>query len=455
MPDYLDINEMIAQQNRERLRRNQEQMGQVPPLVGPPLPELADRVTRQNQRVLNQNRLGGPLNPAPVQAPAADNPLMQLGTVPSPQAVRSAGVFSRGSGPPLPPPYDPANSTFAQDMRRTNNVLLGDETPYGASYPGQTYRPMSGTYDPQTGFITRQPQPFGTGTTTMEPAPDHPYRQQFDYMRSLMDLARQNRVNPDVVIGSGFGSTLNRELGAGRLGLDTAREFGINGLQGDIANRAQEAGNRSQENARYGPEARYDAFYNQAYGAFPPGTPHAARVRQLQSQGMSPPQFLTGQGRQQNGPPMPGQSRRPIPDQDPAQLAIDTAFETGLSAFPRNPTTGARDLSQGNPHQAITSILESIPDAQLQANFPEIQRRLIEEIPGGIQALDAWINSPNTLSSFVGGRRQQSQIQRLMRMARMRQTPITPMSEGLTPTQRYMSANPVWLGASQLMRMFQ
>jgi len=253
----------------------------------------------------------------------------------------------------------------------------------------------------------------------------------------------------------------------GRVQLQNAAGLGYrdangNIVPGSVQNAASDALNRTRENERYGPEARYDSFYNQAYNAFPPGTPHQTRVRQLQSQGMAPPQFLTGnQGPRGpgGGNPLAGVGRGEVPrpqqtSMNDAQAAIDAAFESGLSSFPRNPQTGQRMPIEGaTAGDAITNILAAIPnDEHLRANFPAIQSRLTEEVPGGQQALNAWLNQTyftnpitgNPLSSDVQRQQTIRQIQRLNRISGNRPSPNMGIL-GYTPLGAGGAAGMNWL----------
>jgi hypothetical protein len=120
---------------------------------------------------------------------------------------------------------------------------------------------------------------------------------------------------------------------------------------------------------------------------------------------------------------------------------VDNAFEQGLAVFPRD-ARGVRSVDPNNTaavHQSITSILGQIPNEALRANWPAIQSRLTEQF--GTQALDNWLNTSNVLgNTFSGqGQAQQRQIQRMLRLAGMQQTPIGPGSTGASPMQRILS----------------
>lgn len=343
-------------------------------------------------------------------------------------------------------------SPFAREMQQTGNLVYGTRVGRLADLP-------TGRFDPGTGYIRN----FLGGS---EPAPDHPYRAQFDLMRSLADLERQTNFRAMLsgqapaptgrAAETAFGPTLANQLGQQRAGIDLMGLLGAGGIPGSMQSNATNANAnmlgarasmlgaeaRGRENDRYGPEARYDTFYNQAYNAFPPGTPHADRVRRLQEQGMSAPRFLTGEqpSQQTPGQVTPG-VRRPVPGQDPNRSVIDSAFEGGLSAFPRNPQTGARNVQEGGTNAAITQIIEGIPDDVMRSHFPDIQRRLQEEIPGGSQALDAWLNTTNNpiANLSMSNQRQQRQIQRMLGMAGMRQQHVTPLTSGANPVLRAIS----------------
>jgi hypothetical protein len=102
-----------------------------------------------------------------------------------------------------------------------------------------------------------------------------------------------------------------------------------------------------------------------------------------------------------------------------------------------------RRTYQESPNEyqrAITSVFSGIPDDDmLRRSFPEVQRRLMSEY-GGNDALDTWLNAPaNLMSIGPEGQRQQEQIRRVLRLAGMRQQPITPMSRGLSAAQRGLS----------------
>ncbi len=227
----------------------------------------------------------------------------------------------------------------------------------------------------------------------------------------------------------------------GLLGIERAREFGVNGTPGNIANRASDSQNRTRENDRYGPSARYDEFFMNAFNAFPQGTPAGERLRSLNQQGFSSPAFMTG-GTRPTGEPNPTPTSRFNPGAITGpQGVVERAFESAYSDVPMQ--NGVRSVSaqwaQQNPaiaQRVLTNLFASITDdAALQQHFPDIQRRLVADL--GNSALNDWINSPNVLTSTgLEGQRQQAQIQRLLRMAGMRQTPIGPTSAGLSWWQR-------------------
>ena len=257
----------------------------------------------------------------------------------------------------------------------------------------------------------------------------------------------------------------NLGIGQGQLALEQAKAFGTpSGTPGSIANAASDAANRTRENERYGPQARYDAFYNAAYNAFPPGTPHAARVRQLaQGQGgmpgLAPPEFLTGRaaGGATGGPlmaqggavPAGGGVPRPIPPANNASAnAVDTAFETGLAGFPRDatntpiiPRDASGQVNQPLANAAITRIMGGLTDQQLRD--PEVRQRLITQF--GPDVLDNWLNtSGNLFNTFsIPGQQHQAEIRRFMGLAGMRQTPISPFTPGAGLFQRAASVNPL------------
>ncbi len=258
-----------------------------------------------------------------------------------------------------------------------------------------------------------------------------------------------------------IGSLLQNQLGQNQLDLQRTMQLGTPGVPGAMQNAASDSLNRTRENERYGPEARYDAFYNQAYNSFPPGTPHDARVRQMRQSGMAPPQFLTG-GQQRPGSPgttsiMQGQGQTPrqAPGEDTAASNVDRAFETGLSSFPMNPQTGRRDVPSftQNPaaiNGAITNVMTGLDENALRN--PEVRQRLIDQF--GNDALNSWLNTSNNFLNRAsqGGDAQQTQIQRFLGLAGMRQTPIYPTSLGASPSQRAFSAFPSIMGINYLNR---
>ena len=288
-----------------------------------------------------------------------------------------------------------------------------------------------------------------------------PYDHQLGLMTELMRMAQQaapGGPGRDQYIGEQMGNLMQHfaptimpnQLAQGQLDLNRAVQLGTGGTPGAIANAASDALNRTRENERYGPEARYDAFYNQAYNSFPQGTPHDARVRQLRSQGMAPPEFLGG--RRQAGvavnPNAPAGSTanqpRQIPGEDRNASAVDRAFSTGMSSFPTGPG-GQRVIPTDNPgavNNAITNIMSGLGDQHLRD--PEVRQRLIDTF--GTNALDSWLNTSNNFMNrfSIPGQNHQREIQRFLGLAGMRQQPITPFNAGASPLQRLISTvNPV------------
>lgn len=358
-----------------------------------------------------------------------------------PPAIRVSSV-----GPEEPSPLSPA-SPHAPPARTSpledNPYRPSMESPV-APVPTTTNQAM-----PQRGFIDQFNEYMG-GMPQQAPLDySRSYLQAYNQrMASVLPFMNQQQAhNLQLMQMTGIPGNGATSLPGGTM------QLGTTPIPGSMQNAAQDSATRAQENARFGPEARYDAFYNQAYNSFPPGTPHGARVRQLQTQGMTPPEFLTGGGRPSgtSGTSTPGiqsqeaalapgarPSNRPIPTQSPGGSAIDTAFETGMSMYPMDPATGRRNTTMGgDPNHAITQILENIPNEVLRASFPEIQQRLTAEIPGGAPILDAWINQvQGPLNISDNARRRSIQIRRLLAAANMRMQPVTPFSQGLNPFER-------------------
>lgn len=276
------------------------------------------------------------------------------------------------------------------------------------------------------------------------------------------DAARQaNSVNM-------LGEMMRNQVDQGRLGVardaqSLANEVarGTGGVGGSIENSARDsqslARQRDRENERFGDEARYDALYQNLLGQFPPGTSPDVRVRRLRERGFAPPRYMGAQGTQhgasqgssqatsqttpQTTPlagvqPIPGSQPLPRVNPDLTPTTVNTpevAIENALSNMPVDATTGVRQRPEpGSAAQqrAITQALASMPNNVLQANWPAMQQQLIDTF--GTDALDQWINQPNSYWATMGmvGREQQNQVNRLLRMANMQTRPYTPFSPG-------------------------
>ncbi len=253
-----------------------------------------------------------------------------------------------------------------------------------------------------------------------------------------------------------IGSLLQNQLGQNQLDLQRTMQLGTPGVPGAMQNAASDSLNRTRENERYGPEARYDAFYNQAYNSFPPGTPHEARVRQMRQSGMAPPQFLTG-GQQRPGSPggiqSPGQAGitpRQAPGEDTNASAVDNAFEMGVAGFPLNPATQQRQLPDfaSNPSTATNAITETMRRLSTQQLAdPAVQNRLITQF--GPQAMNQWYNRSNSLLNrfMPGGEEHQAQIDRALQATGGSRSPVNPLSSHAPTWERYLGglrySNPV------------
>lgn len=373
-----------------------------------------------------------------------------------------------GQTPQAPAPASTPVVTGGQPGQAVDifNGNLHTRTPIDGSGPAQTFDySVAGRGQPQTPQARALTEAGQFMNDFAGPAPLRPGGQNMTpeamtlYQMGLADHSqRMNNAQQSL------GQVLQNQLGQADLGLRSEIARGSNGIPGAMSNAAQDSNTRARENDRYGDEARYDSFYQNAFNSFPPGTPPDVRIQRLTQRGMQPPRYMTAQP--EATPPAPGRpaaaQANPIAGSAPAgsrvNLAasarplggIENAMETALSAFPMNEQTGQRavpsfDANPAAVHHAITTALENIPNDQVRANWPEIQRQLTSTF--GNNALDAWINTTGSplLNMGQNAGRQQSQIRRLLGMAGMQQTPLTVGSSGATWPQRVGSlfSNPL------------
>lgn len=320
-----------------------------------------------------------------------------------------------------------------------------------------------------------------------------PFDQQLNFMNEMIRLGQRNGMGQEqtnAMIQQIAPGLLSNQLGQGQLGLERARAFGIPGAPGfpgatsspgatsapgtpgSIANAASDAEVRRQENARFGPEARYDTFWMQAFNAYSPETPPDARMRMMREAGWRDPEFMSGPrpttpnaagaptgvpqgsaampaaGAPQGSAAMPPSGAVPprlnVPSAEAANTA-DAAFNTGTASFPMGPNR-QRVIPTDKPndpamHAAITRTMAGLSEENLRD--PRIRQRMITTF--GPDALDAWLQAPSNIFSAMSqqGRDQQAQIRRFMALGGMQQTPMNPTSAGLGPLQRI--ANPIAL----------
>ncbi len=295
-------------------------------------------------------------------------------------------------------------------------------TPASAPAPSSATNLMQQMYDfAQTrgpGFVPGSPEDLNYRAGIMQDIMNNVGRgaQATDLGREQLRFEREREFGPGTTGPGGLPA-----IGAGRQGIEGAR------AQAELL-RAQAA---SRESDQHGPEAVYNRFYMQAYNNFPQGTPHDARVRQLQAQNMPSPQFLTGRQQQRQGATAEALAHEP---------SVDRAFTAGMSAFPAD-ATGRRVLPQGNPtgvRNAITQVMSNLSENELRN--PEVRQRLVEQF--GTENLDAWLNTSNSPLARLSGDRQQQQIRRFLSLAGQGQTPITPFTQGASFMERAMSAIP-------------
>lgn len=151
-------------------------------------------------------------------------------------------------------------------------------------------------------------------------------------------------------------------------------------------------------------------------------------------------------------PPRRGGPQAPRTHNDPVIRAFELGSQILSQASGGTPATAPTGNNPGSPavppnyaqnpgayHNAITTILQNMDNQQLRQNWPLIQRRLENEM-GGPDALNAWIQTSNIpLNTMSGqGQRQQTQIQRLLQMAGMRQSPIGFGTTGANWTSRIL-----------------
>lgn len=295
-----------------------------------------------------------------------------------------------------------------------------------------------------------------------------------------LDIANRMAVQGTMNLYQGApGDVMRDRQATGQLALGTMGMMGANGVPGSMASNAlnSQANYMNATNQRAGEDAQRDALGGQIYrDLIQRNMSHDMALAQMRQQGQPIPRSLGGTSPAQSSgassmpswwnpslqpPPLPGQGAQPLPPHVPMGQAptgqnasaqslppqILAAFRMGQQIVNPSPVAANGQVVTPNPaarNDAITTVLESISDdAMLRQHWPAIQQELLGQF-GGADSLNQWMNASNALTNRMGANsnRQQQQISRLLAMAGMTRTPITPWNTHATMGQRILSALP-------------
>lgn len=353
-------------------------------------PAIAQQINANSPPPPPPGLIGGIAGGAPFAAPGAPLPTFQP---------------SQPAAPASPWQPDP-NHPFRQELDRNGGNIFG---PLGG---------VAGRIDPNNaGYMRVMGQ--------LQPTPDNPMRGYHDQQQSLLDMDWRDYMRRQSMAdyagytpylptaSSGYGHTLNHQLGAGRLAFDATREFNPRSATSTTAAAhmlqaqaiAQSEHYKNSTEGQRNQMARdlllqainsgmsmSDAIesLNQSFDAT--GIP---RPRILggaaadQSQGMpsptgTPPTFPRLNAQVVAPPAAPGElpplNQPQPPAAQPMTMRINNALNAAMRQFPQAPGNNAtnRQLPQYTGegarqiHDAITNYFASFNDQELRDNLPAI-----------------------------------------------------------------------------------